>query len=502
MILVDESGMLLSNALLRQGILLAMPCAGKHTCGKCVVWAKGGLDTPTETERALLARLPKASPPAAGFERRLACFATLCGVCEVIALESEMAVSLGVEQPLPRYDGGGADALGLAVDIGTTTLAMHLYDLSNGTLLARKGELSRQTAFGADVLSRIAHSDQHGMDGPVAALHEQLLTMADEMLAQTDRSIALLSRIVLTGNTTMLHFAAGLNPHGIGQHPFTPESLLGDAWPVGTLFPSLENDAEVYLPRCVGAYVGADVVCGMLAAGFERGGQCQLLVDVGTNGEMALAWNERILCCATAAGPAFEGAQIDMGMPAVSGAICRVYMENGVVRYDTIGDISARGICGTGLISAIRVMRDTEQMDETGAMEADEFVIGDSGVHITPGDVRALQLAKAAIAAGIDALLDAAGIRQEEVDALLLAGGFGSVLDPREAAAIGMIPAALVPRTRAAGNLALAGAARILFSQEARQAAECLADRAEEIPLATSPVFMRQYIERMLFVEE
>ncbi len=399
----------------------------------------------------------------------------------------------------PLYDGGAAPALGFAVDIGTTTLALQLHDLSEGKLLATQGAHSRQAAFGADVLSRIAYADAHTPGEVSRVLLHQIKEMMRGMLAGAGRAAQEVVRVVMTGNTTMLHFAAGLDPHGIGRSPFVPASLFGQAYP--DILPFLPARAEVYLPRCAGAYLGADLVCGMLAGRLGQDRKIRLLVDVGTNGEMALAVNGRLYGCATAAGPAFEGAQISMGMPAVAGAVSKVFAQNGGVLYRTIGDAPAQGICGTGLISAARLMLETGALDETGRMEADSWPVGGSGVRLTARDIRELQLAKAAIAAGIDTLLHAAGVSARAVDSLILAGGFGSVLDPDDAMRIGMIPADLAPKARAGGNLALSGAVHLLYAASSRAAAAELARKIEEIPLSTSPFFAEKYMQHMLFPE-
>ncbi len=565
----------LAGALRRAGVAFAMPCGGTGACGKCALWIAGPTDGMGDVERDLLSRLMPMDPPAPGFARRLACYCRLRGDCEAIVSRDDASVLTRGDLLLPAYDGEEDGALGFAVDIGTTTVVLTLYDLPRGTQLAVRCGANRQAAFGADVLSRIAYTDAHGPDAPHRAIAEQLnelladaLREAGLMLARDDAEARVWAssrdlagsrspadsaeantparernsvgnrvlRGVITGNTTMLHLLTGLNPHGIGVSPFTPESLFGEERRADALFPRLPGDTPVYLPRCVGAYVGADITCGMLAAGIARPGGTRLLIDVGTNGEMALFADGALLCCATAAGPAFEGATIEMGMAAAEGAICRVSLAAGDLRIETIGGVSARGICGTGLISAVRALLTCGALDETGALQADSHPLadlmetrdnmspavgsqglpategvpekipaavhlGDSGVLLTARDIREVQLAKAAIAAGIDTLLHEAGMTAEAVDEVCLAGGFGSAIDPEDAAAIGLIPRALTHKTRAAGNLALSGAAMMLLSRAARAEAAALAVRAREIPLGTNAFFMEKYIDHMQFPE-
>lgn len=464
----------------------------------------GGVEALGDKERTLLARLSLSAPPAPGFALRLACLCKVEGPCQVYLPHNEAVVLEKGDGEMPAYDGGQADALGFAVDIGTTTVALRLYDLPRGEVLASRSALNAQGAFGADVLSRIAHADKNGHQTLHRPLVGQLDGMMREALAEANRPAAQVERLVITGNTTMLHFAAGLDPHGIGIFPFTPETYFGSEQPASTLFPFLPAQATLYFPRCISAYVGADMVCGLLACGFDGGGDDRLLIDVGTNGEMALMSQGRLLCCATAAGPAFEGAQISMGMTAANGAIRRVAWQDGQMQYETIGEGPARGICGTGLIGAIRSMLACGALDITGLLadeDAEDFAIADSGVTISGKDIREVQLAKAAIAAGTDALLEAAGLSEQAVAEVLLAGGFGSTIDPEDAAGIGLISAAFVRKTRAVGNVALSGAAMMLMSKACRAAASALAERAEEVPLATNGYFMDRYMEQMMFPE-
>lgn len=498
-----EAGTLLSDALAGAGARVGMPCGGRGTCGKCVVWVSGAVQAPDAREAGHLARLAREEPPEPGFARRLACLCRVAGDVRVRVPRTSARILAAGEGELPAYDGTEADALGFAVDVGTTTIAMRLYSLADGALLASACALNGQGVHGADVLSRIAYADKNGH----LAVHEgtiaQLGQMMREALAQAGADAEQVRRVVVTGNTTMLHFVAGLDPHGIGVYPFTPQGLFGETRPARSLFAFLPEAAEVYLPRCVSAYVGADVVCGLLSGGFGAGGEPRLLIDVGTNGEMALETGGALRCCATAAGPAFEGAQISMGMTASDGAISRVAWEDGKIVYETVGGLPARGICGTGLIGAVRALLACGALDMTGAVNGEEDVlrIGDSGVMLTGRDIREVQLAKAAIAAGVDTLLDSAGLAPEDVGGVLLAGGFGSAIDPADAMGIGLIPAAFGGRVRAVGNVALSGAAAMMMSRQARQAAEALALRAQEAPLSTSAVFMDRYMEQMMFPE-
>ncbi|MDR1463904.1 MAG: ASKHA domain-containing protein [Oscillospiraceae bacterium] len=509
----DTVPALASDAFRTAGGMVEMPCGGRRSCGNCLVWLRGALEEIGPAEAALLARREPEPPPLPGFVRRLACCCRLLGPAELLLPEdADEPATAAFAGQLPSYDGGEPDTLGAAIDVGTTTITLVLFRLGTGDLLATVSELNRQTAFGADVISRI-----NAAQGPGGPLHDcltaQLRSMLDQALNQAGESPDSMTRMVVTGNTTMLHFLRGLDPRGIGVVPFTPASLFGEEIPAQTLFPGIPG--ALYLPPCVSAYIGADITCGILAARLTEGGTV-LLADVGTNGEMALFADGRLRCCAVAAGPAFEGAEISMGMPALPGAVDRVWDEGSQLGFHVLPGSKPRGICGTGLMSAVRTLLERGSLDETGRLEAREddpcllwndsgppaVWLGGSGVTLTQEDIRKLQLAKAAVAAGIDTLLSEAGLSPKKVETLWLAGGFGSFLRPEDAAGSGMLPLSLAERTRAAGNLALTGAALLLFSARPRETAAATAARAEEIPLATHPVFMEQFVERMGFFAE
>lgn len=519
-ILVDEPvGTQLSDILRRTAPFFLLPCGGKRKCGKCLVWAKGALSPPRQAELALLDKMKKQAP--AGFVPRLACFCNLAGSACILLPEINGQTTEQAQggAALPKYDGNRALSCGVACDVGTTTVTMVAYRLQDGMALAAAHEMNRQGVYGADVLSRIEYANAHEGDALADVLRAQLRAMLDNVMEKGGIVPEEIERVVITGNTTMLHFVCGLDTYGIGVAPFTPVSLFGNDRPAREIFPALkESRAVLTLPSCISAYVGADITCGLLAADFfsDESFGPRLLVDVGTNGEMALLHKGRLLCCATAAGPAFEGAQIAMGMPATAGAIYRVTAAGGRLVCETIQNAPPAGICGTGLISAVNALLTARVVDGSGrlcteghdylhlmeAQKGNGAIRLTADVSLTQKDIRAVQLAKAAIAAGIETMLHHAGIETNSVERLLLAGGFGSYIDPLEAAGIGLFPQALAGRTIAAGNTALQGAAGIVFRAALAEKAQALARKAQELPLSGDPVFMDAYIENMPFYEE
>ena len=388
---------------------------------------------------------------------------------------------------------GEKDCFGMAVDVGTTTIAGYLYKLPECELVDTICIPNSQARFGADVISRIEYANNGGL----LELQTVVQTQIDRIATAFGQPI---EALVITGNTAMLHMLVGLDPRTLAVAPFTPLSLFGE-WSDKLQTPALQG-AKAYLPHCISSYVGADITTGILASGMMLDKR-SFLVDIGTNGEMALWNSERLATCSTAAGPAFEGAGIAAGCPAISGAINRVYIEkseNGESRimYTTINDSAPIGICGTGIIDAIACMVELGIIDETGYME-ENLQIGDSGVAITPDDIRQVQLAKSAIAAGIDTLLHECDLTAADVEKFYIAGGFGNYIDRESCAKIGLIPREVLDKVVILGNAAGIGAGMILQNSECLAESERIGEIAETIDLATNSHFMMKYVDCMMF---
>ena len=505
-----RDGETIADAARRAGLFVSMPCGGRGRCGKCAVMTRGAFPPPLEPEARLLERAPAWE----GYVTRIACICAAADGEAVIPGGGRKVSVADMASDLPPYDGDERDSFGVAADIGTTTVSAALFSFRDGRMAAAAHEMNRQANFGADVLSRIAHSNDRGPGELTRSIASQLAGMIRRMMKDSGVGARGVTRIVVTGNTTMLHFLAGLDPRGIGAAPFTPASKFGIETPASAILEGF-GDASLYIPPCISAYIGADVTCGILSVGMAEGESARLLIDVGTNGEMALRGGGRLLCCSTAAGPAFEGASISMGMPALTGAISRVASDGNGVVYDTIEGAQPTGICGSGMISAVNMMLNEGALDGGGKIAESghrferlvtrpdgeaAFALG-GGVYLTQRDIRNIQLAKAAIAAGASVLMKTMGIGAEGLEALYLSGGFGSAIDPAEAAGIGLIPPESAIRAAASGNTALSGAAQLLFSRSLRAKAAEIAAGAEEIALSGSAEFMEEYIDRMAFRE-
>ncbi|TJX15587.1 DUF4445 domain-containing protein [Tissierella creatinini] len=494
----------LSEILHRENVDIHFPCGGNHTCGKCKVVVEGELSEISPSENALLSEEDRKN----GI--RLACFVRAMGDVKIHlskALSSQIlthgTVTLTTNEPLMA-----SGHFGVAVDIGTTTVVCKLYD-SLGTELAVSSELNRQKQFGADVISRINYGMLHNNEVISRSIVEQI----EEMLqVVSDKANILRNQIthaVVTGNTTMLHFFSGLDPKSIGFAPFTPVSLFN------TYHTDILSGIEVYIPPCVSAYVGADLVCCILSSNMMEKKDKALIVDIGTNGEMALLSDGDLHCCSTAAGPAFEGAGISHGSVASTGAISHVNYDaqTGLVMYETIEDAPPKGICGSGVVDAIAMLYDTGAMLPNGRLEIDgnplaammqendevEFVFPDTSIAITQGDIRKIQLAKAAIYAGIITLSEACEISTDELDVIYLCGGFGSFINLSAAETIGLIPKDSKSRTVALGNAALMGASMLLLDSTARNKIRRISDECQYIELSGHDGFMDNYVDSMMF---
>lgn len=485
-----KSGTLLSEAVSPHHAL-DMPCAGRGTCGKCRVWAEGALSPVTAEERAHLTE----AELAAGV--RLACCCRVRGDCRVRLFEEAAAVvrlsgTQAAFKKKPMFVRCGA-----AVDIGTTTVAAQLYD-ENG-LLAETGCFNPQRAFGADVISRVDAARSGKGQALSDCIRNAVSALLTQMAARVGKAASEIDAVVITGNTAMLYLLTGRSPACLAAAPFEADCLFGERLTGASLGLCVEK-ARVYLPACISAFVGADITAAVLASGITCREKSALLADIGTNGEIVLWHNGRLCACSTAAGPAFEGAGLSMGMGGKSGAVDHVTLVDGQLSAHVIGNAAPRGICGSGVVDALACLLKTGAVEETGFMEGGTAQVA-GAVSLTAEDVRCVQLAKSAVCAGMQTLLHTAGLTEEALPELLIAGGFGSYLDVTNAAAIGLIPRALEKRTRAIGNASLAGAAMLLQSRALTETLEQIAKSCETLDLSTNPFFMEAYVENMMFPE-
>ena len=424
-------------------------------------------------------------------------------------------------------------ALGVAVDIGSTTIAGHLCDLGTGEVLSSAGRMNPQIRFGDDLMSRVSYVMMNpGGDAQLTAVvREALDDLIGELCREGGAEVADVLEIVLVGNPIMHHIVAGIDPTPLGQAPFTlatAEAIIGPAAEFGLHC----ERARVYLAPCIAGHVGADTAAVVLNEGPHRGDEMQLVVDVGTNAEIVLGDRTRQFAASSPTGPAFEGAQLSCGQRATAGAIERVRIDRDTLepRFKVIGadpwsdepgfteataELDISGVCGSGIIEVIAEMYlagiiDTDGVIQGALAERTSRVVPDGrtfsyvlheadGVRlaITQNDVRAIQLGKAALRAGIELLYVHAGVT--EVHDIRLAGAFGSHIDPVYALVLGLVPDCPVDRVRSVGNAAGAGAVRALLSLDARHEMERAVRSVVKIETATEPEFQSQFVAAMAF---
>lgn len=470
----------LDHVLQQDNIRVSHPCGGRGTCAKCTVTLAGCVSEPNPMEQK------------AGV--RLSCQAVLLGDAEVWLREERTMEQIEISGT-ELFDGIEGLApmegkLGAAVDIGTTTLAVKLYDLSTGQFLGQSSMENPQRQIAADVMGRI----QAALEGEGETLQRQILNALRELLVQASEKAGCalidMDAMVVVGNTTMLYLLTGENPQSLAYAPFVADDL----------FDRMDSilGRRTYLPPCMNAFVGADITAAVLAGKMCEQNETALLCDIGTNGELVLWKDGTLYVSSTAAGPAFEGAGISCGCGSIRGAVDKVWIEDGEIRIHTIGEAEPVGVCGSGLLDAIAAYLELEEIDETGAMEEDELLLGGE-VVLLPKDVRAVQLAKAAIAAGIETMFTEAGITADDVQTLYIAGGFGSHLNIDSAVKIGLIPEKLKSSVKVLGNAALTGAVEMLLDQRLQVTAKEIADRSKHVNLGGNKVFNEWFVEKMMF---
>lgn len=546
-----EAGESILEAYRRQGGNAGAVCGGKGLCGKCRIRLITGALPVTDADRSVFGE----SELVAGF--RLSCTAYPASDCEVelcfqdetefqavdqfaggtasgpAASENQAAGGLAdrtAGDPAAARDraagslagardraaaakdqAAGAAGFGIAVDIGTTTLAAQIVDLGSGQVLASASSVNRQRSFGADVISRI-EAASGGSGGKLQGLiRADISSLVGSLLDQVQAQARDVKRVVIAGNTTMGHLLMGYPCETLGVYPFTPVNIGVIRDSCRSVIGSGELDCEAVLFPGISTFVGGDIVSGLYACGVSQSDKVNLLVDLGTNGEMAIGCRDRLLVTSTAAGPAFEGGNISWGTGSIPGAICHVHMESEhEVKVETIGGRPPVGICGTGVIEITAELLKQELIDETGLLDEEYFeegfpvaaAAGGEYIVFTQKDVREIQLAKSAVRAGVETLIRRYGISYEEIDQVYLAGGFGFKMDREAAVTVGLFPEELKDKITAVGNSSLAGAVRALRDPGWLTEVEGLVRASAEVELSNDADFNELYMTHMMFGEE
>ena len=465
------AGMTLLDALRQAGFSVDAPCGGRGTCGKCRVTVDGveQLACQTKVDRDMAVELPR-----------------------------EAAASILTETfAISRAN---AEGYSLAFDIGTTTVVGFLLD--GGTELACESARNPQSVYGADVISRIQYALK--TDGTVLTkvIRDRLTELTEALCGNAGVAAGDIRRVSFVGNPAMQQLFLGISPENLARPPFSPVLTEAGVLPCREILPLCPR-AQLLIVPDISGYVGADTLGCLLATGLYEADRLTLLVDIGTNGEMVLGSKDRMIACATAAGPALEGANIRFGMRGAEGAIDHVWLENGEVRYSVIGGGKAVGICGSGLLDAVAVGLRLGLINHRGRIcnEDHTFRLTED-IWLTQEDIRQVQLAKGAISAGIRLMAGQLGVEPSAIAQVQLAGAFGSFLDPESACRIGLLPEELLDRIQIVGNAAGSGAKLLSLDKQLLPFAEELTERIEFLELAGLKEFPRTFAKSMLFREE
>ncbi len=503
------------EVLQAQGYYIPAPCGGNGTCGKCRVRFLHDLPAPSKTDQKYLTKEEIADGV------RLACrtAAVEGAVIEIMAEdENAMKVASGFsldaavkkaawdeeavsdeKAALDREAGldkspetisslsGKEGVVVAAVDIGTTTIAMSAVDIVKGEVLGTSTGINHQRAWGADVISRIEASGQ----GKGELLRQSIRSD----LGHLKEKLGLLeeTKMIVSGNSTMEHLLQGLSCATLGISPYTPVDISLHEYENMTILPGIST------------FVGADIVSGIVACGMDLSDKVCILVDMGTNGEIAIGNRNRIICASTAAGPAFEGGCISCGTAGIPGAVSSVEISCGETQIETIGNLPPTGLCGTGVLETVYELLKNELIDETGLLEDEYFEDGfpvAEGVVFTGKDVREVQLAKSAIRAGLEVLIKEYGTDYDHIGKLYIAGGFGQKINLEKAVGIGLFPEQLLDKMVPVGNSSLAGAVMASCDIDVLERMRVVGKSAQEIELASNPLFSELYMENMLFPEQ
>lgn len=399
------------------------------------------------------------------------------------------------------------EGLGVAVDIGTTTVVAQLLDLTTGKVLAVRSALNLQAKHGSDIMSRIHAAIHQGMESELTNIIRKQVghlvsQLMDSFSSSSKKSCAKLSRVVLVGNTVMHHLFCGIPIEVLAEHPFETTKGNQRTFKTGGLgWDQLDTESKVHFLPCMGSFVGSDLLAGAIAQNIHLSKEPCLLVDLGTNGEILIGNRERMLCASTAAGPAFEGAKISMGMRASSGAISKINGHEGTLECHVLGGGEARGLCGSGLVDAVAVCLDQKRILPNGRVPGNKEIPLSGMVNLNPLDIRELQLAKGAIAAGIQVLSREWEIPDLSFQKVFLAGAFGNYINLSSAQRIGLLHSP-IDRILPAGNTALLGAKRALFDiQSTLNTCEHILKNTRHVSLNESPEFMDLFVENMGFPE-
>ena len=493
-----QEGTTLLDVQIKAGLHPDAPCGGQGTCGKCLVdiVQENGYH---RTVRACQFKVEEDMTIEVKEEN------------DLHILETGTKRTYEIKPRLSSEEIGEKKALGAAFDIGTTSVVCYLLDLATGKELAHASMLNPQSQFGADVISRCEYAIAGGLSELSKVIRGALNQLLEEACAQAGKEKEQIYVATVVGNTCMHHLYMGIDPTPLTVVPY--EAVVKDYMTVtpAEVDMQINPEGKVQILPNIAGFVGADTVGCLLATAFDEIEDLSLMIDIGTNGEMVMGNKDHMIACSTAAGPAFEGAKIECGMRGMSGAIDHIKADGTNLVCHVIDDVKAVGICGSGLMDAIAAGLDIELIDESGKIDEDfdyvyrqedtnllAFKLRD-GVYLSQKDVREVQLAKGAIAAGIELMAEKLGIQISDIKKIMIAGAFGNYMDPHSACRIGMLPIELEDRIEMIGNAAGEGSRIATLNIDEFERAQTIREKVEFLELASSPNFQDTFVDNLLF---
>ncbi len=462
-------GTSVADAAVKAGVKIKLPCGGKGRCGKCIVNIDGErlLACRTEVRDGMVVEIPEKSSG------------------KVIVATEYRKMDYGEIEPL-------SDNYGLAVDIGTTTVAVEIINMKDGTSVYKGSSVNLQRDRGEDVLARIQYAEEGGTE----ELHNLILQTINKIIDDSYVNVAEIKSAYISGNTTMIHLFLDVNPAPIRYPPFNPVvtemEIKGSQSGL-----HINPKARVVCMPSVSSYVGGDITSDIVDSGIDVSEKISMLIDVGTNGEVALGNKDILMCCSSSAGPAFEGSQMTSGMLAEDGAIDSVKITDGKVNYTVIGGGKPKGICGSAIIDIISELFKNGYIDKRGNFTEksgvkDKFEIA-KGVVITQSEILSVIMTKAAVYSATRSMVRNLGVTFESLDRIYIAGGFGRFIDLDSAISIGLFPDVDRDKYEYLGNASLSGAKRALMCAKFRKRIDDLFPKMTYLDLSSDPVFYDEY---------
>lgn len=507
-----QGGSTLLTAQIKAGLHPDAPCGGQGTCGKCLVniVEESGY---RRTVRACQFKVEKDLTIEVEKEDEFHILET--------GTNRKINIKPDVEEQIIKKE----KALGVAFDIGTTSVVCYLLDLATGKEIAHSSMLNPQSQFGADVISRCEYAIANGVDKLSSVIRNALNELIEEVCNSANITTDRIYIATVVGNTCMHHLYLGIDPKPLTVVPY--EAVVKDEMVVtpAEVDMHINPNGKVQILPNIAGFVGADTIGCLLATEFDELEDLSLMIDIGTNGEMVMGNKDHMIACSTAAGPAFEGAKIECGMRGKDGAIDHVKLEDNNVVPHVINSNKADGICGSGLMDAIAVFLKAGIIDESGKLfnpEKDDIETASEGlkenvkrigktkegllnftlkgpVYLSQKDIREVQLAKGAIAAGIELMAEKLGIKVTDIKKVMIAGAFGNYMDPHSACAIGLIPQVLEEKIEMIGNAAGEGSKIATLNKDEFLRAQAIRKDIEFLELASSPNFQDTFVDNLLF---